>query len=464
MNKSIKTIMTWGDLLAGGGGTTTGALMVPGIKVIWALNHSKEAIYTHEINHPETNHFHADLRVMNEKKLDPIDGLWVSLECTNFSNAKGGLPRDEDSRTLAWELIRYILYSKPKIIVIENVREFLSWGPLDENGKPISKNKGEDYIKWVDYIRNLGYINYDYKILNSADYGAYTSRRRYFGIFTIEGIKIQFPKPIYNKETYKPCKEKIDLTNVGKSIFNRKKPLADKTLKRIAGGIKKFYPEIAYIMSYYSSGDNVHSINEPLPVITTKDRHALIQFVQQHYGRDNAFSSLETPLPTITTSNRHSLITTQFLTEYKGNSKTRSLDQPLSAITGKPYHGLTTISINEKVEYNKNKFQFITKYFSSLNNLESQNSSLNEPLHTIMTSNKHALVSIILNDNFDIKLRFLTPKELADITGFPENYKWYGSNKFKVWMIGNAVPVLMAKAIVNEMKTCYNNRNINFNN
>ena len=134
--------MIWGDLFAGAGGTTTGAFAVQGIKVAWALNHSKEAIYTHELNHPETVHYHADIKDMDEHKLCQVDGLWASLECTNFSNAKGGLPREEDSRTLAWELVRYITWCKPKYIVIENVREFMSWGPLDNKGKPLSRDKG----------------------------------------------------------------------------------------------------------------------------------------------------------------------------------------------------------------------------------------------------------------------------------------------------------------------------------
>jgi DNA (cytosine-5)-methyltransferase 1 len=485
-------IMTWGDLFAGGGGTTTGALSVQGVKVLWALNHSKEAIYTHELNHPETTHYHADIRDMDEHNLCEVDGLWASLECTNFSNAKGGLPREGDSRTLAWELVRYITWCKPKYIIIENVREFMAWGPLDEQGKPVSRDKGKDYIKWITFIKNLGYPNYAFKILNSADYGAYTQRKRYFGIFSNVGYEITFPKPSHEKKSYKACKEKINLENTGESIFGRKKPLAEKTLQRIAAGIKKFYPDMAHIMQYYGNGYNGQKIDKPLNTITTKDRHALIQFVteyngqsdatslekplraittrQKHaltsvdpkqfitefYGRDTAINSIEDPLRTITTSNRHALTTIekqQFISDHIWGSSNESIEKPLSTIYTKESKQLITVD-HESDHNAEEKFQFITKYFSGDPNF--QNSSIDGPLHTIMASNKHALTTLVMNGSFDIKLRFLTPKELADITGFPEDYKWYGSNKFVTWMIGNAVPILLAKVIINETKNNYN--------
>jgi DNA (cytosine-5)-methyltransferase 1 len=337
----IEEIMTWGDLFAGSGGTTTGALAVQGVKVAWALNHSKEAIYTHELNHPETVHYHADIKDMDEHKLSHVDGLWASLECTNFSNAKGGLPREGDSRTLAWELPRYIIWCNPDYIIIENVREFLSWGPLDNVGKPISRDKGKDFIKWVDYIKNLGYPNYDKSILNSADYGAYTARKRLFLIFSKMGCEISFPKPLFEKKHYKACKEKINLEDTGQSIFGRKKPLAEKTLQRIAAGIRKFYPEMTHIMQYYSSGNQWSSINKPLGTITTKERHALVQFG----------------------------------VEYNGDSDAFSIDKPLRAITTKQKHAIASIE-NDK--------QFITKFYTG--NVKSQNSSIDQPLHSITES------------------------------------------------------------------------------
>jgi DNA (cytosine-5)-methyltransferase 1 len=521
----IEKVMEWGDLFAGGGGTTTGALAVNRVKVMWALNHSKEAIYTHQLNHPETTHYHADIRDMDEHKLCKVDGLWASLECTNFSNAKGGLPREGDSRTLAWELVRYITWCRPKYIIIENFREFLSWGPLDSKGKPVSRDKGKEFIKWVNYVKNLGYPNYDKAILNSADFGAYTARKRLFLIFSNVGCEISFPKPLLKKSQYKACKEKINLENTGDSIFGRKKPLAEKTLQRIAAGIRKFYPEMAHVMQYYGNGYNGQSINKPLNTITTKERHGLIQFVA-NYSYNNKGSSLDGPLATITTKESHALVqfgvqfnnncdgtdlnkplkaittvnkhalasieSNQFITEYYGrDSAINSIDDPLRTITTAQRHALTTLekkqfvsdhiwgSNNQDIEQPLNsvltkeskqlvtvdhsddkdreeKFQFITKYFSGVP--WQKNDSIDAPLSTITTVNRHALATVLMNGDFDIKLRFLTPKELADITGFPEDYKWYGSNKFKTWMIGNAVPILLAKVIIHETKKNYDVR------
>jgi DNA (cytosine-5)-methyltransferase 1 len=491
-----KEIMTWGDLFAGGGGTTTGALAVEGVKVLWALNHSKEAIYTHELNHPETIHYHADIKDMDEKKLCRVNGLWASLECTNFSNAKGGLPREGDSRTLAWELIRYIAWCQPDYIIIENVREFMSWGPLDEKGKPISRDKGKDFVKWVQFVRNLGYQNYDKAILNSADFEAHTARKRLFLIFAKMGCEISFPKPLVDKKHYKACKEKIDLENTGESIFGRKKPLAEKTLQRIAAGIKKFYPEMAHVMQYYGNGYNGQSVEKPLNTITTKERHALVQFgvqfnnncdgtsldeplhtitpvnkhalatvennqfITEYYGRDTAVNSIEDPLRTITTASRHALTTVglekkQFVSDHIWGSANQSIEKPLNTVCTKESKQLITVKDADK-KHQEEKYQFITKYFSGVP--WQKNDSIDAPLSTITTVNRHALATLLMNGSFDIRLRFLTPDELADITGFPKDYRWFGSNKFKTWMIGNAVPILLAKAIINETKKNYDAR------
>lgn len=460
------------------------------------------------------------------------DGIVVH-NCTNFSNAKGGLPREGDSRTLAWELVRYIVWCKPKYIIIENVREFLSWGPLDANGKPVSRDKGKDFIKWVNFIKNLGYENYDKAILNSADFGAYTARKRLFLIFSNVGCEISFPKPLLDKKHYKACKEKINLGNTGESIFGRKKPLAEKTLQRIAAGIRKFYPEMAHVMQYYGNGYNGQSITKPLNTITTKERHALIQFGVEYNGDSDAFSvdkplraittkqkhaiasiedkqfitkfytgniksqnsSIEKPLHSITGSNHHALTTVkndQFITEYYGrDTAINSIDDPLRTITTASRHALTTlekkqfvsdhiwgsdnqpidkplstictkeskqlITVDDSEDFDKEeKYQFITKYFSGVP--WQKNDSIDSPLSTITTVNRHALATLLMNGSFDIRLRFLTPKELADITGFPEDYQWYGSNKFKTWMIGNAVPILLAKVIIHETKKNYDTR------
>lgn len=364
--------MKWIDLFAGGGGTTTGALMVKGVEVVAALNHDQLAIDTHAKNHPETIHFKADIREQDEKDLPQCDGIWASLECTNYSKAKGGLPRDADSRTLADEIPRYAIHCQPEIIIIENVREFMSWGPLDENGRPVSRLAGSDYINWISKMKGIGYVNYDYRLLNSADYGASTSRTRYFGIFTKKNVSIKFPHPTHSKvpglldlKPWVSCKDKIDLNNKGRSIFNRKKALSKNTLKRIATGIKKFGGE-DFIMKYYGNGDNVSSLDEPLHTITCRDTHALVsvkQFIID-YCRSDIFLDLE------------------------------------------------------------------------------------NPMNTILTWQTKQLVS--LTDS-DIKIRFLSAKELARITGFPDDYKWSGNQKKQIKMIGNAVVPIMSKVLIETM-------------
>ena len=483
--------MIWGDLLAGAGGVTTGALAVKGILVAWALNHSKEAIFTHQVNHPNTEHFHANLNEMDITKLCRVDGLFAGLECTNFSNAKGGLSRDADSRMLAYELTRYIIHCRPRYIMIENVREFLEWGPLrikedqdrstkkysslavDKKGKyviiPIKERKKKYYNKWIEHVKSLGYVNYEYRMLNSADYGSFTSRKRYFGIFSLPGYPISFPQQTHHKDgingfkKWKACKSKIDLKSTGESMFGRKfntnlakhvrRPLVKRSISRIINGMKKHCPDmLQYIIKYYGEGGGQDSsINTPLDTITTKDRHALVtlekeQFINQCWGNDYNHTNIKEPLKTITTTNKHQLVTVekqQFLGQYYGRDNAhQNIKEPLRTITTWNSHRLITVE----------KQQFISTYFG-----KSQGHSLKKPLGTITTQPKHALTTIMANGDFDIKVRFLTPEELGGITGFPKNYVWYGSKRLQVWMIGNAVPIPMAKALIQRIKTEFTN-------
>lgn len=204
------------DLFCGAGGTSTGVenARYEGrqcAKVIGCVNHDANAIASHAANHPDALHFTEDIRTLELSPLtahiaemrrqypDAFVVLWASLECTNFSKAKGGQPRDADSRTLAEHLFRYIEAINPDYIQIENVEEFMSWGDLDESGKPISKDAGRLYQQWVSNVCGYGY-RFAHRILNSADYGAYTTRRRFFGIFAKESLPIVFPEPTHSKD------------------------------------------------------------------------------------------------------------------------------------------------------------------------------------------------------------------------------------------------------------------------
>ena len=211
--ESIKLMYV--DLFCGAGGTSTGVetAMCHGEKcarVVACVNHDPMAIASHSANHPETMHFTEDIRTLDlsplirhldqcrKKYPGALVVLWASLECTNFSKAKGGQPRDGDSRTLAEHLFRYIDAINPSYIQIENVDEFMSWGDLDEHGHPVSKDKGRCYVKWCNEVIGRGY-HYDFRLLNAADFGAYTSRKRFFGQFAANGLPINFPMQTFSK-------------------------------------------------------------------------------------------------------------------------------------------------------------------------------------------------------------------------------------------------------------------------
>lgn len=280
-NRTMKQLL-YIDLFCGAGGTSTGinSARLNGeqcAEVIACVNHDANAIASHSSNHPDALHFTEDIRTLELSPLvshlqkcraenpDALTVLWASLECTNFSRAKGGQSRDADSRTLAEHLFRYIEAIEPDYIQIENVEEFMSWGEVDENGKPISMDKGKSYLRWVRNVKRYGY-NFEHRILNAADYGAYTSRKRFFGIFARKGLPIVFPEPTHCKngsknlfselQPWKPVRDVLDFSNEGESIFDRKKPLSEKTLERIHAGLIKFVAGGKDLRVNYEDKDN----------------------------------------------------------------------------------------------------------------------------------------------------------------------------------------------------------------
>lgn len=354
------------DLFCGAGGTSTGVenARYEGrqcAKVIGCVNHDANAIASHAANHPDAMHFTEDIRTLELSPLiahiakmrklypDAFVVLWASLECTNFSKAKGGQPRDADSRTLAEHLFRYIEAINPDYIQIENVEEFMSWGDLDENGKPISKDAGRLYQQWVANVCGYGY-RFVHRILNSADYGAYTSRRRFFGIFAKGSLPIVFPEPTHSKEgaaglfgrlhRWKPVREVSDFSDEGESIFGRKKPLVDATLERIYAGLIKFVAggKEAFMVKWnsMSRAGKYHApgIDEPCPTVATQSRLGVAQvsFLSKYYGGspEGKSVSVEEPAGAITTRDHHS-----FITAYYGNGHNHSIDEPAPTLTTK---------------------------------------------------------------------------------------------------------------------------------
>ena len=442
-------MITFGDLFAGGGGVTTGAFSLPDLHVSWALNHDKTAIETHEINHPETKHYQADIRTQDVSKLDQVDVLWASTECTQFSKAKGGGLKDIGSYMLGWELIRYIEHCEPSMIFIENVPEFIRWAPLVEmvnkDGEmvwiPDETRIGEEYQKWVNTINNMGYWQ-EYNFLNAADHDAPTRRTRYIGIFTRIDEPILWPSAVRSQHgrnglpKWRACKDFIDLVDEGHSIFNRKnnkllarnhqKPYCANTLRRFAGGTLKNSDLIhsiikeQFISKYYGNGINCHGINEPLHTIRTKSSHCLItvekrQFISDHVQTDN-YQTPEEPLrPQLTRQTKQLLsLKTQFISTQNSSNgnpehNTASLLNPLNAISTEPKHQFITANFggNGRPESQvcsidnplnslttKDKFQFLTAQFNSNGNPETQIQSLDNPLNAIKTSNCFSIATL----------------------------------------------------------------------
>lgn len=412
MNDPIFLIV---DLFCGFGGTTKGFVdaKINGsniAKVIACVNHDPKAIKSHWLNNSSVKHFEEDIRTLDLTELIKLVDywrsvypnaflvLWASLECTNFSKAKGGQPRDADSRTLAEHLFRYQKALNPDYIEIENVVEFQSWGPLDENGKPISKRNGEDYLKWNKKMCSFGYHK-EWKELNSADFGAYTSRNRLFGCFAKHGLPIVWPEPTHSKKAdlfnsglskWMPVKHVLDFTDEGLSIFGRKKPLSDKTLERIYAGLIKYVArgDKAFISKYYSGrpAGKVISVEGPAGTITSAAGQSLIQpeFLLKYNSMDangkHTPPSIDEPCPTVAVQPRLGLVQPQFLTHYYGGGggQLSSIENPAPVIPTKARTALI------QAQY------FIDRHFGNHGN--AQNQSIHVPAGTILTNDKHRLV------------------------------------------------------------------------
>jgi DNA (cytosine-5)-methyltransferase 1 len=509
------------DLFCGAGGVTTGIHRArykgkEFAKVIACFNHDPMAIASHESNHPETVHFlenilTADLTDVREiverlRRQDPycLIFIWASLECTNFSKAKGGLPRDGDSRTLADGLFRYLDELNPDGLWIENVEEFMSWGPLDENGKPVSKKSGQDYMRWINEVQSYGY-SFDYRILNAADYGAYTSRKRYFAQFMRPELPIIWPEATHSKkpaggcfgtlEKWKAVKDVLDFNDEGESIFTRKKPLSDKTMERIYAGLLKYVaggkeafmlkynsmtkdgkhipPSLdepchtitcqsrlgivntEFIAKYYSTGGQLNSVEEPAATLPTKDRLSLVQpkfWIDKQYSGVGNHQSVEQPAGTVLTNDKHSLVNASFLMGTNYDNKPTSLEAPAPNVTA-----------NRKWSYLVNPswggFPTSTEQPSPVIVARQDKA----PMYLVVSESGQLTIEIYESDSacvrnikefmaaygiVDIKMRMLKIPELLRIQGFGDQYVLRGTQADKKKFIGNAVEVNQATALI----------------
>ena len=391
------------DLFCGAGGLSEGVeeARLDGNrcgKVVCCVNHDKNAILSHDANIPDALHFIEDIRTLELSPIstiverirqlypDAMIMLHASLECTNFSKAKGGQPRDADSRTLAEHLFRYIDVIDPDYIQIENVEEFMSWGDMDENGKPISMDKGRLYQKWVRNVKKYGY-NFEHRILNAADFGAYTTRKRFFGIFAKKNLPIVFPELTHCKggrqdmfsrlEKWKPVKDVLDFSDEGTTIF-REKPLAEKTLERIYAGLIKFVAggKDAFLSRYNTvrPQDTCKSVDEPCGVLTTENRFAKVQvsFLSKQFSGhpESKNVSVEEPAGAITCKDHH-----VFVSAYYGNGHNHSVDLPAPTVT------------------TKDRMALIESRFMCSYNFKDTGKDINQPCPTLLTKDRLSLVS-----------------------------------------------------------------------
>ena len=418
------------DCFAGGGGASVGIEMALGIPVDIAINHDPQAIRMHKVNHPDTLHLTEDIFKVDMQRYVKgrhVSLMWASPDCTSHSKAKGGQPRKSGLRILPWAVYKHAKAILPDVIIMENVEEIQQWGPLDENGHPIRERLGEDYKKFISAMKGLGYI-FDSRELVAADYGAPTTRKRWYAIFRRDGKDIVWPEQTHFKDSepkWKQCGEYIDWSDLGKSIFDRPKPLADATQKRIANGIRKYILE-----------------REPYIVHDKRAAAFIIQYHGEQKAGDARGQLLSEPIKTIDTSNRYGLVTA-FITKFYKSGIGQGCDEPLHTITTSPGHfGLVSA--------------FLIKYYGTGGGQE-----LKMPLATITTKDRFGLVNVILDIDGeayiikDIFLRMLKPEELKRMQGFPDDYiidrdiNWKPYPiKEQVARIGNSVVPVMAETLV----------------
>jgi len=278
------------DLFCGAGGSSTGLLaacadMGRGLRLT-AVNHWEVAVETHAANHPGARHLCETLDGVDPRKLyEPgkLDLLLASPECTSHSRAKGGAPVDDQSRATAWHVVRWADALRPRAVLVENVPEFLRWGPVGSNGRPLRGREGHTFHAWAGAIESLGY-SVRWRVLNSADYGAATSRERLF-VQAVRGRRAaRWPGQTHAREgggglfadlpPWRPASEVLDWSDAGTPLAGRDRPLCPRTMERIEGGARRF-PGEPFLTVYYGTG-TADSVRRPLRTLTGRDRLGLV--------------------------------------------------------------------------------------------------------------------------------------------------------------------------------------------
>lgn len=413
------------DNFAGGGGASTGIEIAIGRSVDIAINHDPDAIAMHKANHPNTKHYCEDVWQVDPVEAcggHPVALAWFSPDCKHFSRAKGGKPVDKNIRGLAWVAVKWAYHVRPRVLMMENVPEIQTWGPLGEDNKPIKERSGETFEGFILALttgiqadhpafhemcgaldiktdskmayalqQGLGYT-IDYRTLKSCDYGAPTTRTRFYLIGRCDGKAIVWPKPTHGPKKadavrsgkllpYRTAAECIDWSIPAQSIFERDKPLAENTLRRIARGIQKFVIENPepFIVQVNHSGEGFRgqSIHDPLNTVTAKHGYGVVAPTIMCNNTGNLGASADAPLPTVTTGNRNYL-TTPILTKFQQNSSGQPMDRPVDTVMpGAQRFGLVAPTL--------------IQYHSETAKDEVRGQELDEPLMTQDTSNRYAL-------------------------------------------------------------------------
>lgn len=457
------------DNFAGGGGTSTGLEAAFGRPVDVAINHDPKALAMHRANHPDTKHYCEsvwDVDPIEVTGNQPVGLVWLSPDCKHFSKAKGGKPVEKKIRGLAWVALRWAAKTRPRVIMLENVEEFKTWGDLGADGKPCPKKKGQTFNSFVNALKKQGY-QVKWQELRACDYGSPTIRKRFFLIARRDGLPIIFPKPTHGhpdslevkKGKLKPWRtaaECIDWSIECPSIFTRPKPLAIATLERIAGGLKKFVLDnpnpfivngIAPVLTECANASNKRSmpIDEPLRTICAQTKgghHALIApFLAKNYTGVLGSSATD-PVHTITAKDHNSLVISH-LSKLKNGC--------IGQDVGEPIHTMTTV----------NQFAEVRAFLTAFYGNEKDGNSVSEPLRTIPTKDRFGLVTVDQQQYqiVDIGFRMLQPVELFKAQGFPESYVFsYGLDEHgntinltkteQTRMVGNSVCPQLSEALV----------------
>lgn len=428
------------DNFAGGGGASTGIEMALRRPVDIAINHDPEALAMHAANHPHTRHFVEDVWAVDPREVtrgEPVDLAWFSPDCTHFSKSRGGKPKDKKIRGLAWVAVKWAQQVRPSVICLENVEEFVTWGPLDDFGQPVKAQAGETFDIFIGALRGLGY-EVDFRELRACDYGAPTTRKRFFLIARCDGEPIVWPERTHGmgKLPYRTAGECIDWTIPCPSIFNREKPLAENTLRRIAKGVVKYVlnnPRPFVVCLNHTAGYYRHfrgqDLDVPLGTITQVPGFAVVAPHITKFRANSVGHGMDEPLHTITAcsvgeSNHMGGaaplgLVSAFLAKHYGGVVGCPVDRPLGTVTGIDHHSLVAChlerqfgnSVGEPMDApmgtvmpgGGGKTALVAASIVKNNFGEQPHQDVNAPLHTVTTQgNRFSLVAAFLSKYYGV--------------------------------------------------------------